>query len=193
MYEKRKGKKELKKFLLMLLMLVLVGGVLVACGSDVEQVNSSDTKETETDKEKPKEENKEEKPEDKIYKIGDTIKVDGLEVTLSSVKFVAPAEYSPSENGKVVVAEITAKNAGETDSLIDNIDFTIADTEGNQYSEYYGFDDAIFTHDLKPGNQVKGKVAFDVAETDKYIIYYEPSLSFDPVTIKFEVTAAEMQ
>ena len=40
------------------------------------------------------------KAESKIYKIGDTVEVNGLQLTFSSAKFVEPNEYVKAEKGK---------------------------------------------------------------------------------------------
>lgn len=176
----------MKRFLSVLGVGVLSLGVLAACGeANVQKVSSGGQKNEQTKEEK--------KPE--VYHIGDTVSVDGMEITLKSAKFTNPNQYVEAKNGKVLMIEVQVKNNGDTNALVDNTDFNIADASGNQFEQYYGFDDASsFSHDLKKGNQIQGKIAFDVKDADKYILYYEPAFSLkDNAEIKFEISKNELQ
>uniref|UniRef100_UPI00037F4948 DUF4352 domain-containing protein n=1 Tax=Streptococcus sobrinus TaxID=1310 RepID=UPI00037F4948 len=66
----------------------------------------SDSKQTESAK-------KEEKKEDKVFKIGETVEVNGLQITLNSVAFVEADEYLAPEKGKVLEVQFTAKNTSK--------------------------------------------------------------------------------
>ncbi len=82
----------------------------------------------------PKQEEKKEKKastENKVYKIGDTVEVNGLQLTFSSAKFVEPTEYAKAEKGKVLEIAFKAKNNGKNDIYFGISELKIADAEGN--------------------------------------------------------------
>lgn len=180
----------MKKIAKSLGIFTLAGIILSGCGEA--EVN-------EVKEEKPKQEQAAEKKEEKaakeFYSVGETVSIDGVEITLKSAKFTPPAEYSEPANGKVITIEIGAKNSSDMEALVDNTSFTIAGADGTQFEQYYGYDDAsMFSHNLKKGNQVSDKVAFDVTEQDEYIVYYSPMFSLkENAEIKFKITKAELQ
>ena len=67
---------------------------LSACGETEVKVSKNDAPKQAEKKDKK------EKAESKIYKIGDTVEVNGLQLTFSSAKFVEPNEYVKAEKGK---------------------------------------------------------------------------------------------
>ncbi|CAN7653632.1 DUF4352 domain-containing protein [Peribacillus frigoritolerans] len=174
----------MKKFAKILGLSALTIGVLTACGeSEVKEVDGGAKEETK----------KEEAPKKESYKVGDTVSVDGMEVTIKSAKFVNPAEYSPSEKGKIIQIEVTAKNNSSANGFIDNTEFTISDKEGNMLEEYYGFDTS-FSGEVKKGKQLSGKIAFDVSESESYEIFYEPSFTLkENAEIKFDLPKSELE
>lgn len=177
----------MKKFIKVFGMIALTIGILSACGEaevkKVDEGNTNQAKEEATDKEV--------KPE--FYKVGDTVSVDGIEIKLISAKYVQPAEYSESEKGKIIEIEVSAKNTNSDDAYIDNTEFSIADVEGNMHEEYYGFDYS-FSGEIKSGKVLTGKIAYDVPESEKYEIYYEPSFTFsENAEIRFDIEKAELQ
>ncbi|WP_052712077.1 DUF4352 domain-containing protein [Domibacillus indicus] len=130
---------------------------------------------------------------EKTYKIGDTVSIDGTEITIQSAKFTEPDEYGEPQKGKVITLEVSVKNNGEENVYVDNTEFTIADAEGNMHEQYYSYDDTSFSNEVKVGKQYAGKIAFDVPESASYEIYYEPSFSMNEGEIKFVVTKEELQ
>jgi hypothetical protein len=134
----------------------------------------------------------EEEIANKVWKVGETISINGLEITITSAKFTPPAEYSEPEKGKIITLEVTAKNNSDENVYVDNTEFTISDAQGNMHEQYYGYNYS-FSNEVKVGKQYSGKIAFDVPESDYYEIYYEPSFSWDKGEIKFKVTKEELQ
>lgn len=130
---------------------------------------------------------------EETYKVGDTVSIDGTEITIKSAKFTDAAEYSDPQKGKILTLEVAVKNNGEENAYVDNTEFTISDAEGNMHEEYYGYDDTSFSNEVKVGKQYAGKIAFDVPESASYEIYYEPSFSMNEGEIKFVVTKEELQ
>lgn len=157
---------------------------VVACSTDVEDTSentSSDTKQEEKADKKVE-------AKDKVYKIGDTVKVDGLNITLTKAEFTSPNEYTKAEKGKVLTVDIATENTGDTQAFIDNTDFNAYDKDGNQLEQYFGYDDMAISGDVNKGKKLSGKLYFDVPEQDSYEIIYTPTFSMDSTEIKFEVT-----
>jgi hypothetical protein len=159
---------KVKKLILTVAGIFVAGGLaLSACSDNVEQTDS--VAKTGTQKTEAK---KEVKPEDKVYKIGDTVSINGLEVTVKSAQFTNPAEYVPAEKGKVLTVEVQAVNKSGQQVMFYDGDFNISDSKGNQYQEYFGYDWTPVSADLNKGKSVTGKIAYDVAPDGHYELIY---------------------
>lgn len=180
----------MKKFVKTLGVMILAGIVLVGCGdADVKEVKQE---------EEPKKEQAAEKKEETVkefYKVGETVSIDGMEITVTSAKFTNPAEYSEAMNGKVMTVLVNVKNASQDNGYVDAGEFVLAGASGTQFEKYFGYDDAnMFYAELKAGNKIDGKLAYDVADENEYILYYEPSFTFkENAEIKFKITKADLQ
>jgi hypothetical protein len=171
--------KKFFKWALMIFGGIFLLGIIISMfgGTEVEEVsNSSD---------KPKTEQK--KEEDKVYKIGDTVRVDGLEITITSAKYTNPAPYSETKNGKVLTIEVQTNNTSNTQKFIDNTEFALYDANGNKLEEYYGYDDLAISGDVNKGKKLAGKLYYDVPQAEKYELIYTPSFTLDSKEIKFEI------
>lgn len=154
---------------------------LAACGeTEVKEVSKNDA---------PKQEQKkDDKAASKVYKTGETVEVNGLQITFNSAQFVEPNEYTKPEKGKVLEITFSAKNNGKKDAYIGSEELKIADANGNQFKGYFGADNAFMNENVVPGNQITGKMYFDVAESDKYTGTYKPNFTLDDKSVKFEFT-----
>lgn len=159
---------------------------LTACGeTEVKEVGKNNA---------PKQEEKKDKKastENKVYKIGDTVDVNGLQLTFSSAKFVEPNEYVKAEKGKVLEITFNAKNNRKKDAYIGIEELKIADADGSQFKEYFGGENIFVYEDIVPGNQITGKMLFDVPEGDKFIGTFKPTFAFDEKSLKFEFEVAK--
>ncbi|WP_160198656.1 DUF4352 domain-containing protein [Senegalia massiliensis] len=184
--------KIFKKYLFIGILLVTMG-LLGACGEDTNsednssKESSTENNETNENQEDSNDENESKKSEDKVYKVGDTVKVGNVELTVNSASFSEPAEYSESKNGKVLTLDVTAKNTGDDQVFIDNTEFAIYDNNGNKQDDYYGYDDMAISEQINSGKQVQGKVYFDVVNQDSYEMIYTPSFSWDSKEYIFEI------
>jgi len=176
--------KKYKKYLFIGILLVTMG-LLGACGEDTNSEDNSNKESSTENTESNKSESK--KSEDKVYKIGDTVKVGDVELTVNSASFSEPAEYSESKNGKVLTLDVTAKNTGDDQVFIDNTEFAIYDNDGNKQDDYYGYDDMAISEQINSGKQAQGKVYFDVVNQDSYEMIYTPSFSWDSKEYIFEI------
>lgn len=174
-----------KKFAGILGAVLLSGSLLAGCGTTVEDVSEDASGDAPKQEEKA---DKQEEAKNKVYGIGDTVKVDGVEITLTGASFTDPAEYSPSENGKVLTIDVSVVNSSDSEQLIDNTDFSIYDAEGNKMSDYYGYDDMAISDTINKGKKLQGKLYYDVTEQGSYEVIYTPMFSMDNTEVTFEVT-----
>lgn len=161
----------------------ITGGLLAGCSTSVEDASTDNS--SSSSKQEAK---KEESAKDKVYKIGDTVKVDGLKVTFTGASYTTPNEYTKAEKGKVLTVEVATENTGDTQAFVDNTEFNAYDKDGNQLEQYFGYDDMAISGDVNKGKKLNGKLYFDVPEQDSYEIVYSPTFAMDSTEIKFEVT-----
>jgi hypothetical protein len=166
-----------KKVLAVVGSVAVAGSILSACGeTEVKQTNGS------SDQAK-----QEQKKEDTVYKVGDTVSVNGVELTIDSADFTGANDYSPAENGKVLTLEVTAKNTTDSQQFVDNTEFAVYDKDGNKAGDYYGYDQLAISDNVNAGKQLQGKLYFDVPEQESYELIYTPSFSFDGKEVKFNI------
>jgi Domain of unknown function (DUF4352) len=170
--------KKFFKWVLMIFGGIFLLGIIVSIfgGTEVEEVSKGSGTKQEQKKE-----------EEKVYKIGDTVRVDGLELTITSAKYTNPAPYSEVKNGKVLTIEVQVNNTSDTQKLIDSTEFALYDTNGNKLGEYFGYDELAISGDLNKGKKLAGKLYYDVPQAEKYELIYTPSFSLDGKEIKFEI------
>jgi Domain of unknown function (DUF4352) len=179
-----------KKFLSILGATAISGALLVGCGSaEVEKVDNDNGSETAKKEETKKEEKKSE------FKVGETVSIDGMEVTVNSVSWGEANEYVPTTNAKVLKLEVSAKNNSADNGFIDSSEFQVYDAEGNLVEMYFGNDNAnMFGGELKKGKQMSGVLEYDVPESESFEIYYEPSFTLkENSEVKWIVPAADVQ
>lgn len=157
--------------------------LLGACGeTEVEQVdNGATTEESASTEEKATEEQT-----DKVFSVGDTVKVNGLQITVAEASYTEPEEYSESANGKILTLVVNTENTGES-AYIDSNEFNLYDSEGNQLEPYYGYMDMAISGDINKGKKLSGKLYYDVAEAESYELIYKPSFSFDDKEIVWNI------
>jgi hypothetical protein len=171
-----------KKKAISLIGSIFLMGTLAACGeTEVKDVSKTDSKEKPVELETVN-------ISSKTYKVGDTVSVDGMEITINSATFSEPSEYTESVNGKILTLEATVKNTNKEQSFIDNTEFAIYDNEGNKMEDYYGYDEMALSDNVNSGKQLQGKLYFDVKDQATYELIYTPSFTMDSKEIIFEIT-----
>ncbi|WP_044639712.1 DUF4352 domain-containing protein [Risungbinella massiliensis] len=157
----------------------LIATLLAGCTTEVETVGPDKTTVN-----KPAEQQQQQA---KVYKLGETVKVDGLEIQITSAKYTKPAEYGPAKNGKVLTLEVATSNTGQTQALVDNVAFNLYDKDGNKMEPYFSYDEMAITGQVNAGKKLNGKLYYDVKEGEKFELVYVPMLSMDQKEIKFEI------
>lgn len=169
-----------KKFALGTAGIFLTSALLLgACATEVEEVDSEGAK---------TEQKAEEKAEDKVYKVGDTVKVNDLSISITNASYTDPEQYTEAVNGKVLTLEIATENTGDS-AFIDSSEFNLYDAEGNQLDQYFGYMDMPISGDINKGKKLAGKLYFDVPESASYELIYKPSFSFDNKEVKWNIVA----
>lgn len=170
--------------------LLLVGGLLAGCGeAEVSKVEDSAGSKTKT--EAPAEKKEEKKTE---FKLGETVSIDGMEITISKVSFGPANEYVAAEKGKVLRIEGTSTNNAADNGFIDNTEFQVY--AGDTKTEFYfGNDGAnMLAGELKKGKTAPIVLEFDVPEAESYEIFYEPSFTLkENAEVKWIITKGEIQ
>ena len=154
--------------------------LLGACGETA--VEKVDKEKTPAASEKKKEEKK-----DVVYKVGDTVKVNGVEITITKAAFTAPAEYSEAKNGKVLTLDVKVKNSSDSQAFVDNTEFGLSYGD-TQAEYYYGYNDLAISQELNKGKQATGKLYFDVKPAKSYELIYSPTFAFDSKEIKWKIS-----
>lgn len=123
----------------------------------------------------------------KIYKVGDTVKIDGVKVTIESAKFTAADEYAAPEKDKVLTLALKIVNTNKESAYIDSTEFKLYDQDGEQFDDYFGYDDMGISADLNAGKKKSGKLYYDVTNESVYELVYEPLFSWDSKEIKWKI------
>ncbi|GGJ48399.1 DUF4352 domain-containing protein [Virgibacillus salexigens] len=184
----------MKKFFKRILMgigLLVVLGVILAMIDTGEDVDNNTGKASSGEKvgeaeEKPVEE-KEKKEEKKIFKVGDKIDLNGLELTIESAQFVDASEFIPAEKGKVLQMNLNIVNNKDEKLFVDSTEFNLYDTDDNNLEPYYGLDTLDFSSDINAGKKAQGTLTFDVPESESYELIYEPTFSWTEEKVTWEI------
>lgn len=142
---------------------------LAGCGeTTVEKSNGSSETAAKADAEK------EEK-----FSIGDTVKVNDVEITVTSAKLRDADQYIDASNGKVLRLDFTVKNTSDSKVFIDSGEFNLYQ-KGESREMYFGSSgDIPLSGDLNKGKVLKGFIEYDVAPAKKYELIYQPTFSLD--------------
>lgn len=179
------GQFNMKKFLYGIIGLLVLVVFIGACSdSSTTKVDEVEKKEETTSA--PKEEEKKEKPEDRIYNVGDTVKLtDGSEFTIVSAEHNDGNEYVKPEKGKVLKLQVKVVNNGSQQLGVYSGMFNLYDTNGSQFKEYFG-DGSPIGGDLNKGKQLEGNIWYDVDGSGKYELIMKPN-SITDLEVKFNI------
>lgn len=145
---------------------------------------SSTSESSENNRSSDKSENKE--VEKSQYAVGDVIKFDDKEVTVTNVKrnYNTGNEFSRPKSGKEFV-KVTVKVRNKSDNTIsiDLSDFKIQDSNGviDTYSApTFSLEDELETTQLAPEGTITGSIIFEVPKGDKnLVLIYKPNFWYD--------------
>lgn len=177
-------KKKIKGVLISTIILFVIGlicfvGAIVTIpsGSDSNTENTSDT--------------------NKPFKVGETVKADGVDVTLTKAEFITPSEEDDAgvpDNGKALKVYFKFKNNNDDQVLVQDNDFGIK-VDGENYESWYGNGDTNdgFSHQLNKDNTGSGYITYDVPDSDKYTLEMDFMPNLDTVKAKWNINKSDIQ
>lgn len=132
----------------------------------------------------------------KIYKIGETVELDGVQITIDKAYFTKPSKDKNAYNGNVLTVDLQVWSKPYTrDVYVEASDFYLYDLDGEQKLHYHGYIgqeiNAELSGEKEPDNDVtgvEGSIYFDTAKNKKYILVYKPPFSKKIKEIKFGIT-----
>jgi len=175
-------KKFFKWFAIIVVGLFVIGLFLPS----EEETNTTGTK-VATNTEVEAEAETEEIVEDQVFKVGDTVDLNGLLITIKDATFITQGDYSPPEKGKVLQMNVEVVNNTDDSAYIDNTEFNLYDAEGNALDYYYGLDGLDLSDDINKGKKLQGTLTYDVPEGTNYEMIYEPSFSWTEQSITWDI------
>ncbi|WP_358246370.1 DUF4352 domain-containing protein [Staphylococcus halotolerans] len=177
-------KKKIKGVLISTIILFVIGLVCfvgaiatIPSGSDSNTENTSNT--------------------DKPFKVGETVKADGVDVTLTKAEFITPSEEDDAgapDNGKALKVYFKFKNNNDDQVLVQDNDFGIK-VDGENYENWYGNGDTNdgFSHQLNKDNTGSGYITYDVPDSDKYTLEMDFMPNLDTVKAKWNINKSDIQ
>jgi hypothetical protein len=103
--------------------------------------------------------------------VGDTVTDGDFEFTVGGfeqgVAEIGSEFLNEKAQGEFVIIDLTVKNTGSEAAYFSDSDQKLFDTDGNEYSAnsaagIYLEDNDVWLTEINPGNQVEGKIVFDV-------------------------------
>ncbi|MDT0715411.1 DUF4352 domain-containing protein [Staphylococcus chromogenes] len=132
----------------------------------------------------------------KTFKVGDSIKGDGVTYTLESVEYAsASGEFATEpDNGTAIKVNLSFKNDNEDQVLVDSADFSMK-VNGENFNEWFGSDDTNsgFSHQLNKNNTANGYIYYDVPESDTYTLELDAMPNFNNVKGKWEIQKSDIE
>lgn len=134
---------------------------------------------------------------DKPFKVGETVKADGVDVTLTKAEFITPSEEDDAgapDNGKALKVYFKFKNNNDDQVLVQDNDFGIK-VDGENYENWYGNGDTNdgFSHQLNKDNTGSGYITYDVPDSDKYTLEMDFMANLDTVKAKWNINKSDIQ
>ncbi|AFU16465.1 DUF4352 domain-containing protein [Bacillus toyonensis] len=151
--------------------IVLICGIAFSLSACTETENSN--------------ESKQENVQEKIYKIGETVDVDGLQVTLDSVQLGYPDYTIDKKKDDILGIVFTVKNNSKKEIPFAFYEFEITNKKGTKFKEYKY--DSFISKKVAPDEKIQDIMRFDVDKENTYIATYRPEFTRENRTIKFEL------
>ena len=132
----------------------------------------------------------------KTFKVGDSIKGDGVTYTLESVEYAdTSGEYATEpDNGVALKVNLSFKNENEDQVLVDSADFSMK-VNGENFEEWFGSDDdnGTFSHQLNKDNTADGYIYYDVPDSEEYMLELNAMPNINQVKGKWKIQKSDIQ
>lgn len=154
--------------------------LLAGCAETSVEDVTKDEKSSASDK-------KEKDDSNKVYGVGDTVKINGVKITIENAEFTPPAEYGAPEKDEVLTLALKVVNTNKESAFIDSTDFKLYDKNGEQFDSYFSYDEMEISADLNAGKNKSGKLYYDVTKESAYELIYQPAFSWDDKEVKWKI------
>ncbi len=172
----------MKKFLLALAIIGL-SSTFVGCGNNNTTTETSNNPTQNENKQNDNSNTQVTQTEAKEYKVGDSIAIDGEELTVTEVKRnykTGKEYYKPDSGNEFVKINVTIKNnSGDAISVSPN-EFKIIDSNGVYHDINYILSNPLASTELANGGNISGSITFEVPKDDTSLtLIYSPSYHSD--------------
>lgn len=173
--------------------------LLGACGNATEEKNDEKTEEststTDTSKsdstagdstsnDESKDETTTEDSSDTKHEVGHTVKIDGVDFTITSAKLSDGAK-NVKPKGKALTLDVTAKNESDKKVILASTEFTLY-KDGKKQESYFGETNHL-DGDLDKKKTIKGVLQYDVEGAGEYELVYKPAFASDKKEYKWHI------
>lgn len=160
-----------KRVWFIVLVVLVIGGVAISGGDSDDESSSvnSNEKEESTKNDKKSDENEK---EETVYHVGDIVIVGDVEYVVNSIstsKSVGSQYLSAEAKGTFLIVNVTVKNNGNEELMVDSSFFTLINGEKKYESDstagIYANENAdFFLEYVNPDLSLTGNVVFDVSD-----------------------------
>ncbi len=113
------------------------------------------------------------------FKIGKTITVENLEITVSAPKNEKPDEWTDTKSGNVAIFHVKATNkAAAGQAFISDGDFS-AYVDGNKCESVYTDATDWMVDAINSGKTAEGNMGFDIPKGSEFELIYTPNFLLD--------------
>lgn len=184
----------MKKLFIISFILVLMIGVVGCTNGELKKVEEQDpatvdeVKKQDEDIEEPEQEQEPDQEKVELAKIGDTLEINGIRVTLTDVKRYEGKinPYNPLENDHVIEIDMVVENTTSETVFVDNTDFKLYDENDFEVKSALPSGDIPLMDEISGGKKIKGKIYFDVpVQEGNFELIYSQFLS--DIEAKYEI------
>lgn len=113
-----------------------------------------------------------------VFAIGDTVKMDDLEITVNSTRTSNGSKYNKPDLAKYLVLDVTVENKGsESVSISSLINMSLFDDKSYKRDSSRVHDQqGSLNGEIGPGRKIRGELAFDVPESAFYEFVFKDIL-----------------
>mgnify|MGYP001001357318 CR=1 FL=1 len=190
---KKKRKGCLTVGIVVVAVIIIIVIIAQSCGGGESKPTSVSSGTGTTSSEAQQSETKESKPEKTVFKVGETVKYNNVELTVTKFKTTKGGEFdSPKTGNEYAIVTVKYKNTGKENIPYNPFDFKIRNSKGQVTDNTYISaieKDKLDSGDLTPGGEVEGSMAFEVPKGDKgLVLQYTGNLFESESKVEFKLT-----
>ena len=190
---KKKRKGCLTVGIVVVAVIIIIVIIAQSCGGGESKPTSVSSGTGTTSSEAQQSETKESKPEKTVFKVGETVKYNNVELTVTKFKTTKGGEFDSLKTGnEYAIVTVKYKNTGKENIPYNPFDFKIRNSKGQVTDNTYISaieKDKLDSGDLAPGGEGEGSMAFEVPKGDKgLVLQYTGNLFESESKVEFKLT-----